>query len=106
MDSNRDMAIHIAALAGRQLIVRDLLELGACIHEKNRDLMLPLNLACVDEAQGNGEVIRMLVEAGATSTPNAGTSLPSWRRRTVGITGRLSRSSSSGQTLTFATGTK
>ena len=65
MDSNRDMAIHIAALAGRQLIVRDLLELGACIHEKNRDLMLPLNLACVDEAQGNGEVIRMLVEAGA-----------------------------------------
>ena len=32
--------------------------------EKNRDLMLPLNLACVDEAQGNGEVVRMLVEAG------------------------------------------
>lgn len=65
MDSNRDMAIHISALAGRQLVVRDLLELGCCVHEKNRDLMLPLNLSCVDEAQGNGEVVRMLVEAGA-----------------------------------------
>ena len=65
MDSNRDTALHVAAMAGRQLIVRDLLDLGALIHEKNRDLMLPLNLAVVDEAQGNGEVVRMLVEHGA-----------------------------------------
>ena len=65
MDDDRNMPVHIAALAGRQLIIRDLLELGCCIHEKNRDLMLPLNLAVVDEAQGNGEVVRMLVESGA-----------------------------------------
>ena len=65
MDCNRDMAIHISAMAGRQLVVRDLLELGCCVHEKNRDLMLPLNLAVVEEAQGNGEVVRMLVESGA-----------------------------------------
>ena len=64
MDSNRDTAIHIACLAGRQLIVRDLIEMGALIHEKNRDLMSPLQLAVVDEAQGNGEVVRMLIEAG------------------------------------------
>jgi hypothetical protein len=65
MDSNRSTAIHMAALAGRQLIVKDLLSMGALLHEKNRDLMNPLQLACVDEAQGNGEVVRMLVEAGA-----------------------------------------
>ena len=65
MDSNRDTAMHIACLAGRQLIVSDLLALGANIHEKNRDLMAPLNLSCVDEAQGNGEIVRQLVEAGA-----------------------------------------
>ena len=35
------------------------------LHEKNRDLMSPLQLACVDEAQGNGEVVRLLVEAAA-----------------------------------------
>ena len=64
IDSNRDSALTIACLAGRSLIVRELLDSGALIHEKNRDLMLPLNLACVDEAQGNGDVIRMLVESG------------------------------------------
>lgn len=64
MDSNRDTALHIACLAGRQLIVSDLVHMGALIHEKNRDLMSPLQLSVVDEAQGNGEVVRMLVEAG------------------------------------------
>ena len=65
MDSNRDTALHIAAMAGRQIVVKDLLDLGALVHEKNRDLMLPLNLAVVEEAQGNGEVVRMLIEHGA-----------------------------------------
>ena len=32
MDSNRDTAMHMACLAGRQLIVKDLLELGSLIH--------------------------------------------------------------------------
>ena len=54
----------IACLSGRQLIVRDLLESGALLHEKNRDLMTPLQLSVVDEAQGNGNIVRMLVEAG------------------------------------------
>ena len=65
MDSNRDMVLHIAAMAGRQIIVSDLLELGALVHEKNSDLMSPLQLSVVDEAQGNGEVVRMLVQSGA-----------------------------------------
>ena len=65
MDTNRDTALHISALAGRSLVVRDLLELGALVHEKNRDLMVPLQLAVVEESQGNGEVVRMLVENGA-----------------------------------------
>ena len=61
VDNNRDNALTIAALAGRQLIVRELVEaegaLGRLLlHEKNRDLMSPLQLACVDESQGNGEV--------------------------------------------------
>ena len=64
MDSNRDTALHVACLAGRQLIVADLVQLGAHIHEKNRDLMSPIQLSVVDEAHGNGEVVRMLVEAG------------------------------------------
>ena len=48
-----------------QIVAKDLLELGALVHEKNRDLMSPLALSVVDEAQGNGEVVRMLVEHGA-----------------------------------------
>uniref|UniRef100_A0A7S4B3E1 J domain-containing protein n=1 Tax=Chrysotila carterae TaxID=13221 RepID=A0A7S4B3E1_CHRCT len=65
VDDNKDSALHLAAIAGRALIVRELLERGALALEKNRDLMSPLQLACVDEAQGNGEVIRLLVEFGA-----------------------------------------
>jgi len=65
LDDNRDTALTIASMAGRQLVVKELLESGAMVHEKNRDLMNPLQLACVDEAQGNGEVVRLLVEAGA-----------------------------------------
>ncbi len=65
IDDRRDSALTIAALAGRSLIVRELLGAGALVHEKNADLMCALNLACVDEAQGNGDVVRMLVEAGA-----------------------------------------
>lgn len=67
VDNNRDSALTIAALAGRQLIVRELLRGPASrlLREKNRDLMTPLQMACVDEAQGNGEVVRLLVEAGA-----------------------------------------
>jgi len=67
VDNNRDSALTIAALAGRQLIVRELLRGPAArlLREKNRDLMTPLQMACVDEAQGNGEVARLLVEAGA-----------------------------------------
>ena len=65
MDTNRDTALTLACLAGRQIIVKELLELGALVHEKNRDLMTPLQLAVVDESPGNGEVVRMLVEAGA-----------------------------------------
>ena len=69
VDNNRDNALTIAALSGRQLIVQDLVReagLGLpLLREKNRDLMSPLQLACVDEAQGNGEVVRLLVEAAA-----------------------------------------
>ena len=60
--------LTIAALAGRQLIVQELVrEAGVglpLLHEKNRDLMSPLQLACVDEAQGNGEVVRVRVRVG------------------------------------------
>jgi len=69
VDNNRDNVLTIAALSGRQLIVQELVReagLGLpLLREKNRDLMSPLQLACVDEAQGNGEVVRLLVEAAA-----------------------------------------
>ena len=35
------------------------------VHEKNAFLMNPLQLAVVDEAAGNGDVVRLLVQAGA-----------------------------------------
>ena len=34
MDSNRDTALHIAAMAGRQIVVKDLLDLGALVHRR------------------------------------------------------------------------
>ncbi|KAL1519140.1 hypothetical protein AB1Y20_003402 [Prymnesium parvum] len=67
LDQDHNTPLHFAALAGRSLIVRELLEAGAAalLHEKNYHLMNALQLAVVDEAAGNGDVVRLLVEAGA-----------------------------------------
>ena len=69
-DDRRNTPLMSAALAGRALIVRELLRDGTyatsgMLQEKNCELMTALQLAVVDEAAGNGHVVQLLVEAGA-----------------------------------------
>mmetsp|Transcript_27078 Transcript_27078/g.85685 ORF Transcript_27078/g.85685 Transcript_27078/m.85685 type:complete len:359 (-) Transcript_27078:113-1189(-) len=54
-----------AALLGRSLVVRELVQRAADVTRKNSDLMTPLQLACVNEGAGNGDVVEELVRAGA-----------------------------------------
>jgi len=65
LDQNKNTPIMDAALLGRSLIVRELIENGADVIGKNADCMNCLQLACVNEGAGNGEVIEDLVKAGA-----------------------------------------
>ncbi|CAK9054218.1 Poly [ADP-ribose] polymerase tankyrase-2 (ADP-ribosyltransferase diphtheria toxin-like 6) (ARTD6) (Protein poly-ADP-ribosyltransferase tankyrase-2) (TNKS-2) (TRF1-interacting ankyrin-related ADP-ribose polymerase 2) (Tankyrase II) (Tankyrase-2) (TANK2) [Durusdinium trenchii] len=54
-----------AAFLGRCLIVKELIAHAAEVTGKNADLMNPLQLACVNEGAGNGDVVTALVEAAA-----------------------------------------
>lgn len=51
--------VLVANTTGRALIVKELLQAGAgaLIHAKNLNLMNALQLAVVDEAAGNGDVV-------------------------------------------------
>jgi len=65
LDKNRNTPIMDAALLGRSMIVQELIQNGADVISKNADCMNALQLACVNEGAGNGEVIEDLVKAGA-----------------------------------------
>merc|ERR550532_586971 len=65
VDKCKTTPIMDAALLGRSLIVKDLIENAADVTLKNFDLMNPLQLACVNEGAGNGDVVEELVKAGA-----------------------------------------
>jgi len=65
LDKNKNTPIMDAALLGRSMIVKELIQNGADVIRKNADCMNALQLACVNEGAGNGEVIEDLVKAGA-----------------------------------------
>merc|ERR1712224_91498 len=54
-----------AALIGRTLIVKELIKHAADVTCKNFDCMNALQLSCVNEGCGHGEVIEDLIRAGA-----------------------------------------
>lgn len=54
-----------ASYLGRALIVKELIGHAAEATRKNSDLMNALQLACVNEGSGNGEVVQLLIEAAA-----------------------------------------
>lgn len=68
LDKCKQTPIMDAALLGRSLIVQELCKAAADVTLKNFDCMNALQLACVNEGAGNGDVIQMLVEAGADPT--------------------------------------
>jgi len=68
LDKNKNTPIMDAALLGRSMIVKELIQNGADVISKNADCMNALQLACVNEGAGNGEVIEDLVKAGADVT--------------------------------------
>lgn len=65
MDKYKNTPIMDAALLGRSLVVKELVQHAAEVTRKNFDLMNALQLACVNEGAGNGDVIEELVAAGA-----------------------------------------
>merc|ERR1719343_764689 len=65
VDKNKNTPCMDAAHLGRTLILRELIRHGADVALTNSDLMNALQLACVNEGAGSGEVIQALVEAGA-----------------------------------------
>mmetsp|Transcript_8464 Transcript_8464/g.18825 ORF Transcript_8464/g.18825 Transcript_8464/m.18825 type:complete len:328 (-) Transcript_8464:66-1049(-) len=65
VDTAKNTALMDAALIGRSLIVKELLTQAADITCKNAELMNALQLACVNEGAGNGEVVQDLIAAGA-----------------------------------------
>lgn len=65
IDKYKNTPIMDAALIGRTMIVKELIKHAAEITRKNFDLMNALQLACVNEGAGNGEVIEDLIKAGA-----------------------------------------
>lgn len=65
LDHNRNSPVMDAAFLGRAMIVKELVESAAEVALKNRDCMNALQLACVNEGAGNGDVIEALVHAGA-----------------------------------------
>mmetsp|Transcript_30167 Transcript_30167/g.82923 ORF Transcript_30167/g.82923 Transcript_30167/m.82923 type:complete len:370 (+) Transcript_30167:73-1182(+) len=64
-DKQKNTPIMDAALIGRSMIVKELIKHAAEVTRKNFDCMNALQLACVNEGAGNGEVIEDLVNAGA-----------------------------------------
>ncbi|CAJ1437155.1 unnamed protein product [Effrenium voratum] len=65
LDGQKNTPIMEAAFLGRCMIVKELVERAAEINRKNGDLMNALQLACVNEGAGNGEVVSALVHAAA-----------------------------------------
>jgi len=65
IDKYKNTPVMDAALLGRSLIVKELIDNGAVVTQKNFDCMNALQLACVNEAAGNGQVIEDLIKAGA-----------------------------------------
>lgn len=65
IDKNKNTPLMDAAFIGRSLIVKELIEHSAEVTRKNFDCMNALQLACVNEGGGNGDVVQQLVEAGA-----------------------------------------
>eukprot|EP00929_Paragymnodinium_shiwhaense_P086006 TRINITY_DN46488_c0_g1_i2.p1 TRINITY_DN46488_c0_g1~~TRINITY_DN46488_c0_g1_i2.p1 ORF type:complete len:314 (-),score=48.06 TRINITY_DN46488_c0_g1_i2:79-1020(-) len=64
-DNRKNTPIMDASLCGRSLIVKDLIDAVADVTLKNADCMSALQLACVNEGAGNGQVVEDLVRAGA-----------------------------------------
>lgn len=65
VDKYKNTPIMEASLLGRSLIVKELIENAAEVVSKNFDCMNALQLACVNEGAGNGQVVEDLVKAGA-----------------------------------------
>mmetsp|Transcript_31275 Transcript_31275/g.72943 ORF Transcript_31275/g.72943 Transcript_31275/m.72943 type:complete len:345 (+) Transcript_31275:18-1052(+) len=65
LDKYQNTPLMDASLIGRSLIVKELLAHAADVSLKNSDLMTALQLACVNEGAGNGDVIEELVASGA-----------------------------------------
>jgi len=65
VDKYKNTPIMEAALLGRSMIVKELIDNGAEVVSKNFDCMNVLQLSCVNEGAGNGQVIEDLVKAGA-----------------------------------------
>eukprot|EP00927_Polykrikos_kofoidii_P069026 TRINITY_DN64427_c0_g1_i1.p1 TRINITY_DN64427_c0_g1~~TRINITY_DN64427_c0_g1_i1.p1 ORF type:complete len:394 (-),score=79.82 TRINITY_DN64427_c0_g1_i1:23-1063(-) len=65
VDKCRNTPIMDAALHGRALITKELVAHAANVTLKNADCMSALQLACVNEGAGNGDVVEELVKAGA-----------------------------------------
>lgn len=65
LDHQKNTPVMDAAFLGRCLIVKELVEHAADVTRKNADLMNALQLACVNEGAGNGDVISTLIEAAA-----------------------------------------
>lgn len=67
IDHNKSTPLMDAAHLGRAMIVKELVSAAAdaCSERKNADLMNALQLACVNEGAGNGEVVEELIKAGA-----------------------------------------
>lgn len=62
LNANKDTALHLAARAGDDKAVAQLLAKGAKVNLINRDLDIPLHLAV---RSGNAEAVRQLLQAGS-----------------------------------------
>jgi len=65
VDSQKNTPVMEAAFFGRALIVRELLQHAADVTRNNFDCMTALQLSCVNEGGGSGDVVQQLVEAAA-----------------------------------------
>merc|ERR1712224_492849 len=87
VDNNKNTPIMDASLLGRAMIVKELVEHAAEVTLKNFDCMNALQLACVNEGAGNGEVIEELVKAGADPSEMCCRSRRSWLLPTAATLG-------------------
>lgn len=65
VDSRRNTPVMDAALYGRSLILKELIDSAADVTRKNLDCMSALQLACVNEGAGSGDVVEQLIQAAA-----------------------------------------